>query len=109
MGLRFQKFPIYKEIRIFVKDIYKLIKLFPSSEKFEIISQTKRAATSVLLNLAEGSMKKSDKEFRRFLLISIGSISEIVAILDISLDLNYISPSIHKEYMLKCESIIRQL
>ena len=105
--LRFQTFPVYKEIRNFVIAIYKLTKLLPSAEKYELVSQLKRAVTSVLLNLAEGSMKKSDKEFRRFLLISIGSVSEVAAILDICLDLNYISSSVYKEYMLKCESIIR--
>ncbi|OGM25878.1 hypothetical protein A3A76_01195 [Candidatus Woesebacteria bacterium RIFCSPLOWO2_01_FULL_39_23] len=54
-------------------------------------------------------MKKSDAEFNRFLMISTGSISEIVAILDICLDQKFISPSIHGEYLIKCESVIKQL
>jgi len=42
-------------------------------------------------------------------MISTGSISEIVAILDICLDQKFISPSIHGEYLIKCESVIKQL
>ena len=54
-------------------------------------------------------MKRSDAEFRRFLLISAGSISETVAILDICLDQKYISASLHANFMLKCENIVKQI
>lgn len=107
--LRFQKFKIYGEIRIFIKEMYYFSKKLPKSEQYELASQIRRAATSILLNLSEGSMKKSDKEFNRFLLISVGSVSEIVSILDICLDLKYLSPSTYEIYMLKCESVIKQL
>lgn len=109
MGFRFQKFPLYTELRTFIKDIYKLASKLPRQEQFELASQLRRAATSALLNLAEGSMKKSDAEFNRFLLIAISSISEIGAILDLCLDQNYISPSIHQTHMIKCESVVKQL
>lgn len=109
MAFRFKNFPVYKELRTFIKDIYVLASKLPKQEQFEIASQLRRAATSALLNLAEGSMKGSDAELNRFILISIGSISEIVAILDICLDQKYIDSSIYNEYMLKCESLIKQL
>ncbi len=109
MGFRFKNFPVYEEIRIFIKDAYILASKLPKQEQFELASQLRRAATSVLLNLAEGSMRGSDAELNRFILISIGSISEIVAILDICLDQKYIDSSIYNEYMLKCESLIKQL
>lgn len=109
MSFRFRKFPIYKEIRNFIKNIYQLAGNLPKQEQYGLISQIKRAATSILLNLAEGSMKKSDAEFNRFLLISVSSVSEIVAILDICLDQKYIKPSTHKKYVLQCEAIAKQL
>ncbi len=109
MSFRFRNFPIYSEIRIFIKDIYQLTNTLPKHEQFALILQLRRATTSVLLNIAEGSMKKSDAELNRFILISIGSISEIVAILDICLDLNYINSSIHDDYVVKCENIAKQL
>lgn len=109
MSFRFQNFPVYKEIRVFIKQIYELASVLPRQEQFEIASQLRRAAVSILLNLAEGSMKKSDAELNRFIMISAGSIGEIVAILDICLDHDYIGASLHQEYMVKCESIIKQL
>ena len=109
MGFRFQKFPIYQELLKFVDDIYNLSSKLPRQEQFEIASQLRRAGTSSALNLAEGSMKKSDSEFNRFVIISIGSISEIAAILDILHNRRYISPSTYKSYMLKCEALVKQL
>ncbi|MBI2196821.1 four helix bundle protein [Candidatus Daviesbacteria bacterium] len=109
MSFRFRDFSIYQDIRSFVKEIYQLCSKLPKQEQFELASQLRRASTSVLLNLAEGSMKRSDAEFNRFLMISIGSVSEIVAILDISFDLKYINTSTHQKFMLKCESIVKRL
>ncbi|HVZ66928.1 MAG TPA: four helix bundle protein [Patescibacteria group bacterium] len=109
MAFRFRQFPIYLELRAFVLEIYKLSETFPKEEQYALSSQLKRAATSSVLNIAEGSMKKSDAEFNRFILISAGSISEVVAIMDLCLDLKYISTSQHAQFMLKCENIIKQL
>ena len=109
MTFRFRKFPIYQKIREFIKDIYSLANKLPKTEKFGIISQLTRAAISILLNLAEGSMRRSDKELNRFLLISLGSVGEVASILDICFDLDYISSSTHEEYMIKCESLAKQL
>lgn len=63
----------------------------------------------MILNLAEGLIKKSDKEFSRYLMISIGSLGEIVAVLDICYDLRYISSTKHKAYTLKCEMLLKKL
>mgnify|MGYP001564130317 CR=1 FL=1 len=109
MSFRFRNFQLYKDLRLFVKEIYSLTAKLPTIEKFGLILQLRRAAASILLNLAEGSMKKSDAEFNRYILISIGSISEIAAILDICLDLKYIASSTHNMYMVKCESIAKRL
>ncbi len=109
MGFRFRDFPIYQELRHFISEVYLLSKRLPRCEQFELVSQLRRAGTSSLLNLAEGSMKNSGAELNRYLLISIGSLSEIVAILDICLDRKYISSSIHKRYLLQCESLVKKL
>lgn len=109
MGFRFQNFPIYKELREFAKDIYLFASSLPKQEQFGLASQLRRAITSSILNLAEGAMKKSDAELNRFILISVGSIGEVVAILDLCLDFNYLSPSLHQTYMIKCENIVKQL
>jgi four helix bundle protein len=109
MGFRFRNFPIYDELKTFILNMYKVANSLPKAESYELGSQLRRAATSSLLNLAEGSMRNSDKELNRFLLISIGSISEIVAILDICLDQKYISSSLHQKYLIECESLVKKL
>ena|SRR3989344_4078643 len=109
MSFRFRQFPIYTEVRTFIKEVYTLSASLPKSEQFGLISQLQRASTSILLNIAEGSMRNSDAELNRFLLISIGSVGEVVAILDICLDNKYISSSNHEQFVLKCESIAKQL
>lgn len=109
MGFRFQKFPVYQELRLFVREIYRLSKTLPKIEQFELGAQLRRAAASILLNIAEGSAKKSDRELNRYILIAIGSLTEIVAILDICLDQKYINQAIHEKYTKKCEDFAKRL
>ncbi|MDH5804888.1 MAG: four helix bundle protein [Gemmatimonadota bacterium] len=56
---------------------YKATESFPSSERYGLTSQIRRAAYSAAANIVEGSSKRGDKDFRRFLDISLGSLAEI--------------------------------
>lgn len=91
MAFRFEKFTVWSDSRKFISDTYKLTSEFPSNERFALVDQIRRAATSIALNVAEGSNRRSDKEFVRFLRIASGSIDEVVTGLYIALDLNYLS------------------
>lgn len=83
--------------RQFVNLIYHTTKPFPREEIFGLISQVKRAALSVMLNIAEGSDRKSDIEFTRFLRIAHSSAQEVIAGLYIALDQSYINENSFKE------------
>jgi four helix bundle protein len=74
----------------FVTEIYKVTNTFPSNERFGLVSQLQRAAVSVPTNISEGSAKSSNKDFARFLEISLGSTCELETELLISLNLSYI-------------------
>jgi len=74
----------------FVELIYKITGDFPESEKFGLTSQLRRASISIPSNLAEGSGRKSTKEFIQFLYIALGSSSEIETQLEIAMRLGYI-------------------
>jgi len=91
LTLNHQKLDVYHFSRIFVLECYKLTKVLPSDEKFVMVSQIRRAAISVHLNIAEGASRKSEVERKRYDKISRGSIIEIDAALDISKDLDYIN------------------
>ncbi|MBI5356028.1 four helix bundle protein [Candidatus Collierbacteria bacterium] len=109
MGFGFRNLDLYLEIKGYVKFLYNLSRLYPKEEIFGLRSQLSRAATSVLLNFAEGMMSPSSKERRRFLQICINSIGEIVAIGDLSLDLGVFTTSQHQEILIKSEDVIKRL
>ncbi len=89
LSLNHQKLEVCKVSRIFVKECYELTHLLPETERYNLISQIRRAALSVHLNLAEGASRRSILERRRFYEISRGSIIEIDMALDIISDLKY--------------------
>ena len=90
LKLNHQKLEVYQCSRQFVLECYKLSKSLPSEEKFGIISQIRRAALSVHLNIAEGASRKSETERKRYYEIAHGSIIEIDAALDIANDHEYL-------------------
>jgi len=57
--------------------VYRVTKLFPPDERYGLTSQTRRAAFSAAVNIVEGSSRRSAKEFRRFLDISLSSLTEV--------------------------------
>lgn len=74
-----------------VSETYQLTDGFPESEKFGLISQIRRSAVSIPSNMAEGSGRRSNKEFIRFLDIANGSSFELETQLIIANNLNFIS------------------
>ncbi|MBK7427929.1 MAG: four helix bundle protein [Saprospiraceae bacterium] len=90
LTLNHQKLDIYQSTQQLVFECYKLSIQMPAEEKFGMISQIRRAALSVHLNLAEGSARKSELERKRFFEISRSSLVEIDAALDISNTLGYL-------------------
>lgn len=91
MTYRFEKLEVWQRARKFTVDVYNVTSHFPKGELFGLTSQIRRASLSIALNIAEGSDRKSDKDFVRFLRISIGSIEEVITGLFIAKDLQFIS------------------
>lgn len=58
-------------------EVYRLTKLLPTEEKFGWCSQIRRASVSIAANIAEGSGRSSQKEFKQFLGIANGSAAEL--------------------------------
>ena len=71
------------------KEIYRLTESFPKSEVYGLSSQLRRAAVSVVSNVAEGFSRKSFKENRQFLSFAFGSTSEVETQLLLAKDLGY--------------------
>ena len=88
---RFKDLAIWKRSRVFCSKIYGITSTFPESEKFGLSNQLRRASVPIPSNIAEGSSRKSNKDFSRFLEIALGSAYEIETQLLIAFDLNFIS------------------
>ena len=71
------KLKVWQRAIDFVTDIYKLTEEFPKEEIYGLTSQMRRAAVSIPSNIAEGAARGSKAEFRKFLAIAQGSISEL--------------------------------
>ena len=89
LDLPHSKLDVYKCSRELVLECYRLSKLIPDIERFGLIPQLRRAATSVSLNIAEGCSRRTGADRRRFFEISRGSVVEIDSILDLFSDLGY--------------------
>lgn len=112
MYYNFEKLGVWAESRIFIKKIYILLNKLPKIENYIICDQIKRASISIALNIAEGSDKRSKKEFIRYLRISLGSINEVVTALYIVRDLEYINDTDFKslyDYSHKLSAMINAL
>ena len=84
MSFRYRKFKVYTDAIELYKIVIRTTKNFPRDYDY-LRNQICRAALSVILNIAEGSAKASDKDFNRFLTNSLGSVSELVAGCEVSL------------------------
>jgi four helix bundle protein len=71
------------------REIYSVSRQFPDDERFGLTSQIRRAAVSVASNIAEGRGRKSDREFSRYLAISLGSANEVECQLVLDSDLKF--------------------
>lgn len=103
---RFRDFPVYKSALVYYKNILKIVN---DLKDYSLKEQTKRAALSVILNIAEGSAMKSDKEFARYLERSLGSVNEVVACLEVMMEINFINESLFNKMLLQSESVAKQL
>ncbi|PIR75723.1 MAG: four helix bundle protein [Candidatus Magasanikbacteria bacterium CG_4_9_14_0_2_um_filter_42_11] len=89
MTFGYEKLEVAKIAKGLITDIYKISGQFPNEERYGLVSQLRRAIVSVLLNIAEGSGRKTPKDFAKFVRISIGSLIEVHAALQCAIELEY--------------------
>ena len=73
----FRKYEIWVKAIKIAKLVYEISSQLPNAEKYGLASQIQRAAVSIASNIAEGSARTSDVEFKRFLEIALGSAYEL--------------------------------
>ncbi len=87
----YKKLIVWQKSILLMKEVYLLTDKLPKSEEYNLKAQLRRAAISVLSNIAEGSTRRSSLDRRRFLEIARGSAVEIDAQLEASIVLNYLN------------------
>lgn len=90
---KFQKLRVYQKGLGYLNLVYELADKLPESENYNLKSQLIRAATSIVLNIAEGSTGQSNAEQARFLSIALRSYLETIACFDIALNRKCINES----------------
>jgi four helix bundle protein len=105
----------FKELRVWQKSFelsvacYRLTRSFPDAERYNLISQINAAAISIPSNIAEGGSRNSEKEYRRFLEIALGSAYELETQLLIVDSLNYGSLSDRQSIIYNVEEVQKML
>ena len=111
MPFRFESLKVFTGAAELSNKIDGISERFPKKELFSLASQIKRAADSVVLNIAEGSTGQSKPEFKRFLGIALRSAIEVVACLYLAFTRKYITESayrqLYNEYEILCKMITK--
>lgn len=105
---KFEELRVYQDGLRFVDLVYLLTGKWPKEEIFGLTSQFRRAAVSIVLNIAEGT-SRTKKDFRHFLDLSRGSCYECVAIIKIAKERKYISLEEHGQLYEFCEKLSRTI
>ena len=109
MGQTFQNILAWQKAFDFVLDVYKYTKSFPESEKYGLMSQFRRAAVSIIANIAEGYKKMGKADKLRFMNISQGSLEECRCYVILSRDLGYIDNEVYNILYSKIEEASKLL
>ena len=102
----YKKLEVWKkshELNLFV--YLNLLSKFPKNEQFDLLSQTKRSAYSITLNIVEGSGRFTEKDFTHFLDQTLGSAHELEYCCLLSKDLSYFDEELHT----KADQLINQV
>jgi four helix bundle protein len=91
----FHQLVVWQKSHRLALDVYRVTSDFPKSEIFGLTSQARRASLSIPTNIAEGSSRGGDREFVRFLRISLGSAGELEYLLLFAHELGFLSDGDH--------------
>lgn len=85
-----EKLKSWQLAKTFAKRIYEVTTSYPATERYGLIDQLRRAAVSVMSNLAEGSGRTNARDQAHFSQIAYGSLMETDAQLQLSVELGYL-------------------
>ena len=105
----FEKLEVYQLARKYKKEIKLISRTFPKEERFDLVSQINRSASSITANLAEGSGRASNLDQAHFTNMSYASGLEIIDHLNTALDLEYIDQDKYTSFRVELDKILGKL
>lgn len=104
----FQNLSVYQQAKNLNKEVFSFLKTNKHLDPY-IRDQLRRAAISMVINIAEGTGKFSKADKRNFYFIARGSVYECVALFEMIQDQYHLEESTHKQFYGKFESISKML
>ena len=92
-----KKLDVWKHSIAMAQKVYKVTNTFPSDERYGLVSQMRRAVISIASNIAEGAARQGKREFKNFLSMAKGSLSELDTQFEIAILLEYLNEENVKE------------
>src|SRR5262245_38527643 len=105
----FEKPAVWQLAVEYCDDVYRVTRTFPVDERFGLTSQIRRASVSIASNIAEGSSRKSKKDFGRFVEVGYGSVGEVVTEFTIAQRQEFLMQSDFEQVYNKAERVARML
>ncbi len=105
----FKNLKVWEKAHVLTLGVYQSSKSFPREEMYGLTSQMRRASASIGANIAEGSCRKGDVDFARFLQIATGSASELEYHLLLARDLKLLQAQEYERLTCQAEEVKRML
>ena len=105
----YKELDVWKRAVALITELYRITSRFPDSERFGLVAQIRRAATSIAANIAEGWGRGSTKEYIQFLTIARGSTTELETHLIVARNLNFMRVEEFDRVLRDVEDIAKML
>ena len=108
-GNNFRTLDVWQKARLLARDVYRVTQSFPPDERFGLTAQMRRAAISIISNIAEGKGRRTNADYRAFLIIARGSAFELDAQTIIAFDLEFVDRATARPIIKQANEITRML
>jgi four helix bundle protein len=105
----FRQLKVWEKAHLLTMAVYRITGAFPREETYGLVSQMRRAASSIPANIAEGCGRDGDAELSRFCSLARGSASELEYQLLLARDLKLLEPKQYEQVSQQAVEIKRML
>lgn len=84
----YEQLKVFQKAHALIAKVYRMTEVFPDAERYGLVSQLRRASVSIATNLAEGSKRRSARDFAHFVNMAEGSAAEVRCLITVARDLD---------------------